>query len=179
MLSRAQAYRDPDWKVDSTAAKHPGFGVAGILTTGEVEIMKIMTNLFALAIALSVMGLIIVAGYYGALYAMESFAALEYDVRVILFTASLSLILAALILALGFRAAGQTSARGRLIDKKQDLYAQILMIFRELANSKMDRPGRNRLIDELGQLHADLLTLASGAAIKAYMAMLATVKNKP
>lgn len=139
--------------------------------------MKIIVNLFALVIAMGIVTLIVAVGYYGAVNIWGFYMELEYTTRIVLLSGVIAVIFAAFIVVMGLRASGRINARGQLADKRHELYAHILMIYRTLLDRNTDSVSRDELIEELGQTYADLLILSSGAAIKAHIKMLAAVRD--
>lgn len=140
--------------------------------------MKILVSLFTLIFAIAVVSLIAAAGYYGLLAARDSILVLETSTRIVLITTVLTTIFAALLVIVGLRAAGHIIVRGRVSGKRLELYSHILMTFRTLIDNETDGQHRNQLMQELGMIYADLLTLASGPTIKAQMAMLTAIQDE-
>lgn len=139
--------------------------------------MKTITNLIAIVFVLAAIAMIGAGVYYGFTYAKTQFVVLEYPLREILLITSIVFLLGIMILTFAMRSTGITIAKASTNESKHELYSHVLMVYRTLMDNATDRDDRRRLVEELGQIYADLLILSSGATLKSHMSLLSEIQG--
>lgn len=127
--------------------------------------MKTLVNIIAMALVVAIIGFLVYATFWSSGHLGEVYGVLDLETRTILLTAVGAVLLGALLIVGGLRSAARLSARGALVERRLDLYRDLVASYGVVLGARSSESDRTESAEGLIEALSFELTLLAGTDV--------------